>query len=165
VKRWQKERSLKERSDLRREEDEEMKKMKKMDKSDWISIATGAGIAGFLPLVSEKYAQWENGIIISVNTSTGAWTGLLKNLAEKTDWTKQADVDKFNNRVKLTQALVVGALSTGYAFVTDSILDKKIYFNPGVLGLSFALGAVIRYAVPNPKRIPMTVSEPVNPYV
>lgn len=136
----------------------------KMKQNDWISAVGGSAVAGFLPMISEAYAQWENKVVIGVN-STGAWTGLIKSLAEKTDWTKQADVDKFNSTMKIVQAILTGAVSSVFAFGIDSILDRKLYFNPMMLGVSFALGTVIRFAVPNPKRIPMTVSEQVNPYV
>lgn len=136
----------------------------KMKQNDWISAVSGSAIAGFLPMISESYAQWENKVVIGVN-SNAAWTGLLKRLAEKTDWTKQADVDKFNSTMKIVQALFTGTMSSVFAFGIDSILDRKLYFNPRMLGISFVLGTVVRFVVPNPKRIPMTVSEPVNPYV
>lgn len=131
-----------------------------MKQNDWISAVGGSAVAGFLPLISESYAYWENRVIIGIN-SAGGWTGLVKSLAEKTDFTKQADVDKLNNRIKLVQSLFVGALSAGYAFGIDSILDRKLYFNPMMLGISFALGAVARYAVPNPKMLSYTVTSTI----
>jgi len=136
-------------------------KLKKIPKKSWISLATGVGLAGFLPLLWDKYAQWENGLVVTVKND-GSWGGLLKGTVEKTDFTKQTDVDRLNKTIKLTQSVVVGGLSMGLSFGIDSVMHKKITFNPMVLGLSFALGFVVRYAVPNPKRIALTVT-PVNP--